>query len=57
MTLDKAQLKYDLSLAQVKVAEAQIETANANLYSAKTNLNYTTIRSRSMAPLSPAMST
>ena len=43
--LDQAQLKYDLSLAQVKVAEAQIETAKANLSSAKTNLNYTTIRS------------
>ena len=43
--LDQAQLKYDLSLAQVKVAEAQIETAKANLSSAKTNVNYTTIHS------------
>ncbi len=43
--LDQAQLKYDLSLAQVKVAEAQIETAIANLSSAKTNVDYTTIRS------------
>lgn len=43
--LDQAQLKYDLSISQVKVVEAQIETAKANLSSAKTNLDYTTIRS------------
>jgi len=43
--LDQAQLKYDLSIAAVKVAEAQIATAKANLSSAKTNLDYTTIRS------------
>ena len=43
--LDQAQVKYDLSIALVKVAEAQIETARANLSSARINLNYTTIRS------------
>jgi HlyD family secretion protein len=43
--LDQAQVKYDLSIALVKAAEAQIGTAKANLASAKTNLNYTTIKS------------
>jgi HlyD family secretion protein len=43
--LDQTQVKYDLSLALVKTAEAQIETAKANLSSARTNLNYATIRS------------
>jgi HlyD family secretion protein len=43
--LDQAQLKYDLSLAQVKAAQAQIESARANLSTARINLNYTTIRS------------
>ena len=43
--LDQAQVKYDLSLALVKAAEAQIGTAKANLDSAKTNLKYSTIRS------------
>jgi HlyD family secretion protein len=43
--LDQAQVKYDLSLALVKAAEAQIGTAKANLSSARINLNYTTINS------------
>jgi len=43
--LDQAQLKYDLSLAQIKATEAQIESAKANLSTARINLNYTTIQS------------
>ncbi len=43
--LDQAQLKYDLSVAQVKASRAQIDSAKANLSTARINLNYTTIRS------------
>jgi HlyD family secretion protein len=43
--LDQAQLKYDLSLAQIKATQAQIESAKANLSTARINLNYTTIQS------------